>query len=235
MSDIHELFRKAYLTYSKRLEKSITEQICQGHIKNTHKDNYNYLLIDNDKLYELLDIIDNNNSFTQKVQWSDVDRFKKCIIYIGKGRNRRKLEHLISGSKMLRQNTTEDISSKYSLILRTWNRGSGIIALQIYSNSENYMSCCREKALIRAAHENITNVRDGSAYGAMMGWTDKEIYNYGEILLYLALKQCMNERPSPYFPKDFRCSKRSDVFEPKKYFIRSNYELNGILDYFLEL
>ena len=54
------------------------------------------------------------------------------------------------------------------------------------------------------------------------------------MLLYFELKQCIIERPSPVFPDDIKKKKKVNVFEPKKYFIKSNYEMNGILDYLLE-
>ena len=66
-------------------------------------------------------------------------------------------------------------------------------------------------------------------------WTRNEIRNYGEMLLYFALKQCIVERPSPYFPENFQGKMVKKVYEPKKYKIRTNYELNGILECFLSL
>lgn len=53
-----------------------------------------------------------------------------------------------------------------------------------------------------------------------------EIKNFGEMLLYFALKQSILERPAILLPEDFRKKKTVNVFEPKKYFIGSNYFLN---------
>ena len=88
--------------------------------------------------------------------------------------------------------------------------------------------------MIKAAGKRLTNLINGSIYGLMENkWTIQEVKNFGEMLLYFALKQCILERPSAYFPKNF--VKKRSVYEAKKYYIQSNYELNGILDCFLDL
>ena len=67
-------------------------------------------------------------------------------------------------------------------------------------------------------------------------WSPYEIKKSCVMPLYFALKQSIIERPSKIFPSDIRKNKNIvNVFEPKKYFIRTNYELNGILDYFLDM
>ena len=90
--------------------------------------------------------------------------------------------------------------------------------------------------MIKAAGNKLTNLINGSVYGLMKSkWTLEEVKNFGEMLLYFALKQSIVERPSPIFPEDIKNKKKVQVFEPKKYFIETNYELNGILDCFLDM
>ena len=90
--------------------------------------------------------------------------------------------------------------------------------------------------MIEAAGNSLTNINSGSIYGHMKSkWSNQETMNFGEMLLYFALKQCIFERPAPIFAHDFKTTKPKSVFEPKKHFIQTNYELNGILDYFLEI
>ena len=45
----------------------------------------------------------------------------------------------------------------------------------------------------------------------MVSWTEHEIVNYGEILLYFSFKQCLKERPFSYLLKDFLKSKKRDI------------------------
>ena len=89
--------------------------------------------------------------------------------------------------------------------------------------------------MIKAVGSNLTNLINGSIYGLMkQKWSVFEIRNFGDMLLYHALQQCIKERPSPCFPENGP-KKKMRIYEPKKYFIRSNFELNGILDCFLDL
>ena len=89
--------------------------------------------------------------------------------------------------------------------------------------------------MIEAAGSKLTNLRSGSIYGLMKSkWTTHEVKNFGEMLLYFALKQCILERPTPTFAHEIKKMKPKSVYEPKKYFIMTNYEFNGIMDYFLE-
>ena len=91
--------------------------------------------------------------------------------------------------------------------------------------------------MIRAAGSHLTNIINGSVFGLMKNsWSPTEIRNFGEMILYFSLRQCIIERPRPVYPKDV-CTKPvcGSVSEPKKYFIGSNYELNGILEYLLNL
>ena len=90
--------------------------------------------------------------------------------------------------------------------------------------------------MIKAAGTHLTNILNGSIYGFMKTWSFFEIRNFGEMLLYFSLQKCIIDRPSPLFRDDFmRKKKRSDIYEPKKYHVKSNFELNGILDSFLNM
>ena len=89
--------------------------------------------------------------------------------------------------------------------------------------------------MIKAVGSSLTNIINGSIYGLMkQKWSVFEIRNFGDMLLYQALQQCIKERPSPCFPEK-RPSKKIRIYERKKHFIGSNLELNGILDCFLNL
>ena len=193
--------------------------------KSNHN-NYNYLLIDSGKLADLIDKLEAKETIDEK----DVEAFKTVIIYIGKGSKNRKMFHITDAK--FRMDFDQEINSKSRCIINIWKRGNGILVLQLYSESNHYVSLCRENAMIRAAKPNITNIRNGSSYGIMKtGWTDRETIIFGNSLLYYALKKCIIEQPNPFFPQDLMSKKKS---KPTN-FIKHNYEYNGILELFLEL
>ena len=202
---------------------------------------YNYIIVDAKLLGELLDRLitdDDGNLKPCEITLEDVAEFKRAIIYIGKGCNDRKSKHLeeallVFDGKMKLNN----ISAKLTKISKSWDIGNGVAIMQMFSGADHYRSLCNENAMIKAAGKNLTNLINGSIYGLMKDkWSIFEIRNFGEMLLYFALKQSIIERPSKILPSDIRKNKNIvKVFEPKKYFIRTNYELNGILDYFLDM
>ena len=85
-----------------------------------------------------------------------------------------------------------------------WNQGYGIVIIEILCNSNMYLSLSREAAMIKSAGMNITNSRNSSLYGLMRDkWSNTEILNFGEMILYFSLRQCIFNRPTPYYPDDF--------------------------------
>ena len=75
-------------------------------------------------------------------------------------------------------------------------RGEGIVVLRTFVDADNYVALNREHAMICACFGQITNIRKGSPYGCMKSWNSAEIVNFGYMLLYFALRQCISERPS---------------------------------------
>lgn len=203
---------------------------------NKGKNFYNYLLIDGGLLYKIIDSFDNNSLTLRSIKNDDLDNFKRSIIYVGKGKNGRKNTHLVEGKELLMGKLPKrKITAKYSKIEKVWKQNKGVVVLQIFSDSDHYLSLCRENSMIKAVGKNLTNLINGSIYGLMESWSIYEIKNFGEMLLYFALNQCILERPTPMYPSDIKKTKTKPVYEPKKYFIKTNYEFNGILDCFLEL
>ena len=201
---------------------------------------YTYLILDANLLYKLIKRFDTNglcNLIPKEITMEDQDLFRKLILYIGKGCNDRKFMHLIEALAVLDgKMPLKKISAKLSKIAGIWETENGVVLLQIFNDSDHYISLCRENAMIKAVGNTLTNILNGSIYGLMKDeWTTTEILNFGEMLLYFAFKQCILERPTIIYADDVRKRLPTKVFEPKKYFIKSNYELNGILDYFLDL
>ena len=241
-TNVNDLFINMELIYAKRLEVSINKIKKLKILKPKSKKFHNYIIVDAKSLYDLLERFGTDETCNLKpreIVIKDLNDFKKAIIYIGKGCCNRKLKHLeetvlVFDGKM----KLSKISAKLSKISNSWESGNGVAIIQLFSDSDHYISLCRENSMIKAANtgNNLTNLINGSIYGLMKEkWTSFEIKNFGEMLLYFALKQSILERPAILLPEDFRKKKTINVFEPKKYFISSNYELNGILDYFLNI
>ena len=129
----------------------------------------------------------------------DMDIFKKSIIYIGKGLNGRKCAHLINALTLLEGKMEKTkINAKFTKIVNAWKNEDGFVVLQLLSKSDHYVSLCRENAMIKSVGKSLTNHINGSVYGLMKNkLIVHEIYNFGEMLLYYSLRQCVFERPSP--------------------------------------
>ena len=152
------------------------------------------------------------------------------IIYIGKGSDNRKMFHIGEAKYHLDYHVIPNKKSKQ--IIKVWENGNGIVIQQIYNDSNHYVALCRENAMIRAAKPNLANIRNGSSYGIMKDqWTNNEILDYGDSLLYYAFKKCIIEQPTPYLSHHAMSKKKHKPTD----FIKSKYEYNGILELFLEL
>ena len=154
------------------------------------------------------------------------------LLYVGKGRNGRKFNHL-SNCKELFKNKMKfrRICAKFSKIARLWDNGNGIICLHLFHETSHYMAHNREYAIIKALGiNNLTNSINGTVYGAMKdNWNFKEIVNFGNMLLYNAFKMCIIEPPSIIYHGDVSYKYRPCTKKEK------DIELMAILDYFLDL
>lgn len=164
---------------------------------------YCYLIIDAEQLVLLINSLEDKS---WNIEACDLENFKQIIIYIGKGCCNRKMMHLVEAKNILSAGIKQGYNGvKIDRILNIWKRGGGIIALQIFSDSDNYISMAREYAMIKAAKNYIANIYNGAMYGPMINdWTDQEIRNFGDMLLYFAFKQCILEQPSPIFPSSIK-------------------------------
>ena len=231
--DCYNFDQNKFLKLSKQLTKSIETLVQNNLLENRGTNYYNYILLDANLLYKLLNSCDTKSLCTETV----LNIFKKCIIYIGKGSNNRRMWHLFEAASILNnEGLYKEISAKFERIIDVWKQGNGIVALQVYNDSDHYVSLCRENAMMEAAGDSITNHNKGSAYGLMEeNWTEQDILNFGNFLLYFSLRQCFIEQPIPVYPKDLKKKILKPVYEDKKYFIKTNYEFNGIMECFLEL
>ena len=201
----HELFTKVYFNYERNLAESIKFLQSEQVLKTSPNKCYNYILINSNILYKLLDSFDTKGLFLRKVNRKDMDVFKQAIIYIGKGSGLRKYKHFKESVLLLTgRNSKTKFGPKHFKMVDTWAQGCGIVIIEILCNSNRYLSLSRESAMIKSAGNNITNSRDSSLYGLMKNdWSNTEILNFGEMILYFSLRECIINRPTPHFPEDF--------------------------------
>ena len=172
----------------------------------------------------------------ERLLWKTWRSLRQQSFILGRavGCNDRKLKHLQEALLVFNgEMKLSRVSAKLTKISKSWENASGVAVIQLFSDADHYVSLCRENAMIKSC-KNLTNMINGSIYGLMKDkWSVFEIKNFGEMLLYFALKQCIVERPSIIFPKDVKKKKPVDVYEPKKYCIRSKYELKEFWTVFL--
>ena len=230
MEYVYQMFVNTHSIYTKELRESIDESIKVGLLP--HIDNpvyYNYIILDGSKLYKIL------NRYTRQVVApttifnADVDEFEECCIYAGKGKSNRNFQHAIDSKKVLEGETVlQKISEKFEKINYIWELDQGIVIIRLFTDTKHHEAHSREFALIKSLRlNNITNIINGTAYGAMKYWNEKEVLNYGKMILYSALRMCIIEPP--------KVIHKQDVILPKKRCRRQDWELAGILQCFLEL
>ena len=211
------------------LKESIQNQLkCEAIPAVPGKSFYNYRIIDDNRLLALLENIDDTEDISNQI----FEAFKKAIIYVGKGTKDRKLDHLREGKKIFKKQLKfSKIGAKYSKITQIWERGHGIVCLQIFGESDHYEAHCKESAIIKAIGlNNLTNVNSGLVFGDMKDfWNSKEVENFGNMILYNTLKMCVSVRPVAIYKEDII----TKVKDPKS--DDGLWELRGILEYFLDM
>ena len=172
---VHELFIRVYLEYNMVLENSIMSLQNRNILKSCSRNYYNYILIDADLLYRLVDSFNDSKLGLHSITMEDMIRFKQAIIYIGKGKLARKYSHLREAFKKLLEGNL-DISNKNSRIANIWNRGGGIIP---------------KYSMIKTTGEHLTNVIIGSVHGIMKNeWTSTEVLKFwrnATLFLFLSM------------------------------------------------
>ena len=206
IDNVHELFIKVYLEYSMVLENSLIKLQNKGVLKSITRNFYNYILLDANLFYRLVDTFNTSGLGLRPITLYDLYCFKEAIIYIGKGKHGRKYYHLKEAIKLFDGNMKiEDINNKYIKIVDVWKKGGGILVIQVFSDTDNYLALNREFSMIKSAGPNLTNAINGSVHGLMKNeWTSNEILNFGEMLIYFSFYQCLLERPIPTYAHDMR-------------------------------
>ena len=137
--DIYSKFGHIQNFYHDILNDSVNDQIKEGTIDEVlGKDFYNYVLINGEKFFKILQKYNFNITEISK---EDLILLNKCCFYVGKGRNGRKFNHL-SNCKELFKNKMKfrRICAKFSKIARLWDNGNGIICLHLFHETSHYMT-----------------------------------------------------------------------------------------------
>ena len=216
--------------YTKQLRDSIDGDIRAGLLPYSGNPVfYNYIILDGSRLYNIINRYTSQDVAPTAIKNDDVDEFEECCVYTGKGKSNRNFQHAIESKKILEGEVVlKKMTEKFEEINRIWELNQGIVIIHLFTDTTHYEAHAREYAIIKSLSlNNITNVVNGTAYGAMRFWNDKEVLNYGKMILYNALKMCINEPP--------RVILKQDVILPKKKSKIQDWELAGILQCFLEL
>ena len=227
---VYQMFVNTQNIYTTFLRDSIDKSIKAGVLPNYGNPVfYNYIILDGSKLYNILDRYNNQVVAPSKIPNTDVDEFEECCIYAGKGKSDRNFQHAIDSKKVLvGEMVLKKICEKFEKINYIWKLNQGIVIIQFFTDTTHYEAHAREFAIIKSLKlNNITNVVNGTPYGAMKYWNENEVNNYGKMILYNALKMCIIEPP--------RVILEEDVILPKKKSRNHDWELTGILQCFLEL
>ena len=199
-----DLFFKIFTYYSRKLEISIKKDINEGVLDYKKKKYYNYLILRSSPLEKILKYF-----FTKDLDGAGFSItpelllfFLSSIEYIGKGCGQRRFQHLKDAKKYLLGLWKGNVSTKLQHLSDLLKHRNGLLVIQIFTDSDNYMAMCKEHAMICTCLGYITNVRKGSPYGDMARlWSDTEIINYGYMCLFFALRQCIIESPNEIYLK----------------------------------
>ena len=180
------------------MEMSLDRRMDTGLLTKKRKRFYNYIILRSGPLYKLLEYF-----YTIDLETTGFDLgiehllyFIKSIVYIGKGCGYRCISHCKDAIKLLRGEWNGKISVKLKTIATNLKNNEGLLVVKVFGDSDNYMALNREHSMICACFGQITNVRHGSPYGEMRSWSKYEVLNFGHILLYVVLKQCLIEMPN---------------------------------------
>ena len=184
------MFSDVYLHYVKKLRNSTRQILSDTQVNKCKKSNYyNYIILNASKCNQLLSLLIQNEFY---ICSEFLNIFKQCCIYIGKGTNRRKFDHVVTA----RNNKINDHNQNSQTIQHLWNNKEGIMVFHFPNEVNHYEAHSREFALIKAVGLNkLNNVINGTAYGSIQYWNETEIHNFGNMMLYNAIKICVNDPP----------------------------------------
>ena len=197
--DAGHIFNLARVNFVKKsiLLRS-SAQLCTANVaKQLSPIYHNYIVLRAGMLNDLLYTY-HSSTWINDIDKVTLDFFKKCCVYVGKGKGSRKFQHV----NRYQFKSTLNCSSLHTEIREEWRQGGGVVILHLHPEINNFEAHCREFALIKATGlDNLCNSYNGVAYGMMKhGWTNDDIITFGNMLFYNALIMCINDPPDVIMP-----------------------------------
>ena len=156
---------------------------------------YNYLIVDGNHLSDIL--LDDAVEYSPLPNYL-LDLFKGCCIYAGKGSNSRKYQHITDAiCRLWVCHANSKPLGKTKQIWDMLQTAKGVTVLHLLPDCNHYEAHSREYAIIKALGlVNLSNIYNGTCYGAMTEWNENEVVNFGNMILFNTLKMCLIETPS---------------------------------------
>ena len=163
---------------------------------------YNYLLVDGGVLKPILDKYTRLDLGETVILAEDHNEFRGGCFYAGKGKCGRKFKHLVNVKRS--KGGKSKPSQKCKRIRKIWDDGHGVAVLQLFPECCDYEALSREFAMIKGLGlTNLTNAINSRCYGEMkQTWGLNEIKNFGNMLVYRALKMAILDPPIMIFEED---------------------------------
>ena len=132
--------------------------------------------------------------------------FVDSVFYVGKGSRSRPFQHLYEAIKTFRKTANiKKLSDKIKRIHRIWDRGGGVVVVQVFQNTIAVEAFTREALMIQALGcDNLTNLKSGDFYGAASGWEEDKRTELGTFLVYKAFKIFLQEGERQIRPADLK-------------------------------
>ena len=204
LENLFDFFNSIQHFYSELLRKSI---IVQNHCNPSRFSRplyYNYLLVDGGILKPILEKYTTLDLRENAILAEDHTDFRGGCFYAGKGKCGRKFKHLFNVKKSNTVLSKRKPSKKCKRIRETWENGHGVAVIQLFPECCEYEALSREFAIIKGLGlGNITNAINSTCYGMMKDtWNMNEIVNFGNMLVYRALKMSIQDPPIMIYEQD---------------------------------
>ena len=178
---MHQYVKELRRSTLKLLNKT-TQKICKTHTF------YNYIILNASKCTKILNFLSENEAY---ISTDIVKSFKSCCLYVGKGSNKRKFIHIRNA-----RNRNIIHNKNISTIQKLIERKKGIMLFHFPTEVNHFEAHSREYALIKAVGLiNLNNYINGTAYGSCALWNEVETQNFGDMMLYNAIKICVSDPP----------------------------------------